>query len=71
VGFVTVAALASLWQAHTAKLEIEATEEDLVRNEKALKEKQEEIRRFKRARERRAAVLAALGLAALIYLQLV
>ncbi len=69
VGFLTIAALASWWQARAAKLELEqsAGAHD---NPAAFSERQDEIRRFKKSRELRAAIFAALALSALLYLRL-
>jgi len=70
LGFLSVAASASWWQAHSAGREIEAMERRFIRDRTSL-EKQDEVRRFKRSRERRAVVLGALGLAVIVYVRLI
>ena len=71
LGFLTVAALVSWWQAHVARRELEAGKSQRDRDGTRFKDRQEEIERFSRSRERRAAILAALGLAVFVLLTLV
>ena len=71
LGFLTVAALISWWQAHVAKRGLDKGKSQPGRDGPGFKERQEEIARFSRSRERRAAIFAAVGLAAFIYLTLV
>lgn len=71
LGFVASAALISWWQAHVAKRELEAGKSPGDQDGPRFKDRQDEIARFSRSRERRAAIFAALGLAAFVYLTLV
>ena len=71
LGFLSVAALASWWQAHTAKRELRDHGRQSSHDEAVFNERQDEIDRFKRSRERRAAVFAVLGLAIGLYLTLI
>lgn len=75
LGFFTVAALAAWWQARNAKREMGSGDTLLRRDgelppsqQEKLRAKQDEIGSFKRAKERRATVFAALALATLLYL---
>lgn len=69
VGFLMVAALASWWQARAAKRELQQSGGGSTDHPAAFSERQEEIRRFKKSREHRAAIFAVLALAALLYLK--
>jgi hypothetical protein len=68
VGFLTIVALATWWQARAAKRELEQSP-GAHDDPAAFAERQDEIGRFKRSRELRAAIFAALALAALLYLR--
>jgi hypothetical protein len=68
LGFLTVAALVSWWQAHVARRELEAGKS---RRGNDWKERQEEIAGFRRSRQRRAVVFAGFGLLAIVYLTMV
>ena len=67
LGFLIIAALASWWQARSAKHELNEGDRH-GRGRAGFKERQEEIAGFQRSRERRAAAFAALALTALLYL---
>jgi hypothetical protein len=71
LGFLAAAAVISWWQAHVAKSELKTGKSQRGHDGPRFKERQEEIARFSRSRERRAAIFAVLGLAALVLLTLV
>ena len=78
LGFFTVAALAAWWQARNARREMDSADRLLSRDpmlppsqQEKFRAKQDEIGSFRRSKERRATLFAALALATLLYLLLV
>lgn len=71
LGFLTVAALVSWWQAHVAKRELEAGKSRGGNDCPRFKERQEEIAGFSRSRQRRAAFFAGLALLAIVFLTMI
>ena len=71
LGFLTVAALMSWWQAHVARRELETGKSQRDQDGARFRDRQDEIARFNRAKRRRAAIFAALGLAVLVLLTVV
>jgi hypothetical protein len=68
LGFLTVAALVSWWQAAAAKRDVQAGESPHDHDGVRFKERQDEIARFTYSRVRRAVIFTALGLAVVVYL---